>query len=162
MYFYFKFISKYYFIPIFFLLFINCKDRSMSLKIGDPAPAFELPDENGDIRTLGEFKGKKLVLYFYPKDNSLMCTRQACHLRNNYGKLQEKGIVILGVSYDSPESHKYFIAKHELPFPLLSDEEKVIAKAYGASGGLLGKFMANRYTYLIDEQGIIVKIFTDI
>jgi peroxiredoxin Q/BCP len=134
----------------------------MSLKVGDSAPHFELPDESGNIRTLEEFKGKKLVLYFYPKDNSLMCTRQACNLRDNYQKLQEKGIEILGVSYDSPDSHKYFVAKHELPFSLLSDEDKVVAKAYGASGGLLGRFMANRYTYLIDEKGIIVKIFTDV
>jgi peroxiredoxin Q/BCP len=134
----------------------------MSLKVGDSAPDFELPDESGNIRTLEEFKGKKLVLFFYPKDNSLMCTRQACNLRDNYQKLQENEITILGVSYDSPESHKYFIAKNELPFSLLSDEEKAVAKAYGASGGLLGKFMANRYTYLIDEKGTIIKIFTDV
>jgi peroxiredoxin Q/BCP len=131
----------------------------MLLKDGDPAPVFELPDENGNIRTLQEFKGKKVVLYFYPKDNSLVCTRQACNLRDDYQILQELGIVILGVSYDSPESHKNFIFKQQLPFSLLSDQNKEVAKAYGASSGLLGKFILNRYTYLIDEQGIIIKIF---
>ena len=147
-------------IAVITLLFnINCEEQNMTLKVGDPAPVFELPDENGNIRTLQEFKGKKVVLYFYPKDNSLVCTRQACNLRDGYQELQELGIVILGVSYDSPESHKNFIFKQQLPFSLLSDQNKEVAKAYGASEGLLGKFILNRYTYLINEQGRIVKLF---
>ena len=145
------------------LLFsINCKDQPMSLKAGDLAPSFELPDESGKMRRLEELKGKKVVLFFYPKDNSMMCPRQACNIRDGFQKLQEREIEVLGISYDSPESHQYFIAKHQLPFSLLSDEEKTVARAYGASEGILGKFLANRYTYLIDEQGKIVDIINKV
>jgi peroxiredoxin Q/BCP len=131
----------------------------MPVSVGDHAPDFNLPDENGNIRSLEEFKGKKVVLYFYPKDNSMVCTRQACNFRDNFQILQSMDIVLLGISYDSPESHKNFIFKQDLPFPLLSDQDKLAARTYGANEGLLGKFILNRYTYLIDEKGIILKIF---
>jgi peroxiredoxin Q/BCP len=102
------------------------------------------------------------VLYFYPKDNTPGCTKEACSFRDGYSTLQEAGIVILGVSFDSPESHRKFKEKQKLPFILLSDEKKEMAEAYGASGGLLGSLMAKRYTYLIDEHGKIVHIFNKV
>lgn len=131
----------------------------MDLKIGDPAPGFSLLDETGKLRQLSEFKGKKIALYFYPKDNSRGCTSQACSFRDGYQQLQENGITVLGLSYDSPESHRQFKEKHGLPFTLLSDGDKQVAKAYGAYGGLLWFLMPKRYTYLIDEKGIVIHIF---
>lgn len=134
-------------------------EDTMPLKVGDSAPGFQLKDETGKMRTLAEFRGKKVVLYFYPKDNTPGCTKEACSFRDGYSILQEAGIVILGISFDSPESHRKFKDKYKLPFVLLSDEKKEVAKAYGASGGILGSLMAKRYTYLIDENGKIVYIF---
>lgn len=134
----------------------------MPVKVGDPAPDFQLKDDTGKIRTLNEFRGKKVALYFYPKDNTPGCTKEACSFRDGYNALQELGIVVLGVSFDSSESHQRFKDKHKLPFILLSDEKKEVAEAYGASGGLLGTFAAKRYTYLIDEHGAIVHVFTKV
>jgi|MGYP003438952486 peroxiredoxin Q/BCP len=137
-------------------------EDAMPVKIGDPAPDFQVKDDAGKMRTLTEFRGKKVVLYFYPKDNTPGCTKEACSFRDGYSTLQEAGIVILGVSFDSPESHRKFKEKQKLPFILLSDEKKEMAEAYGASGGLLGSLMAKRYTYLIDEHGKIVHIFNKV
>jgi len=134
----------------------------MSVKVGDSAPDFRVKDDTGKVRTLAEFRGKKVVLYFYPKDNTPGCTKEACSFRDGYSALQEAGIVILGVSFDSPESHRKFKEKQRLPFVLLSDEKKEVAHAYGASGGILGALAAKRYTYLIDEQGKVVHIFTKV
>ena len=131
----------------------------MLVRAGDPAPDFTVQDDRGKTRTLAEFHGKKVVLYFYPKDNTPGCTKEACSLRDGYSALQEAGIVILGASFDSPASHRKFKEKHNLPFVLLSDEKKEVAETYGASGGLLGSMMAKRYTYLINEKGMIVHIF---
>ena len=144
---------------LFLIMEITKGEDNMPVKVGDSAPSFQLKDETGEMRTLAEFRGKKVVLYFYPKDNTPGCTKEACSLRDGYSILQEAGIVILGVSFDSPESHRKFKDKHNLPFILLSDGKKEVAKAYGASGGLLGSLMAKRYTYLIDELGKIVYIF---
>ena len=130
----------------------------MDLKIGDPAPDFSLQDETGKLRQLSKFKGKKVALYFYPKDNTRGCTSQACSFRDGYQQLQENGITVLGISYDSPESHRQFKEKHHLPFTLLSAEDKQVAKTYGAYGGLLWFLMPKRYTYLIDENGIVIEI----
>jgi peroxiredoxin Q/BCP len=153
-------------IILYFVLFIFYLSQpevfSMDLKIGDPAPGFSLPDETGKLRQLSEFKGKKIALYFYPKDNTRGCTSQACSFRDGYQQLQDAGIVVLGVSYDSPESHRQFKEKHHLPFTLLSDQDKQVAKAYGAYGGLLWFLTPRRYTYLIDEQGILVYIFKEV
>jgi thioredoxin-dependent peroxiredoxin len=146
-------------ITLFFIMGIAKGEDAMPLKVGDLAPDFQLKDEAGKMRTLAEFRGKKVALYFYPKDNTPGCTREACSLRDGYSTLQEAGIVILGVSFDTSESHRKFKDKHNLPFILLSDGKKEVAKAYGASGGLLGALMAKRYTYLIDENGKIVHIF---
>jgi len=140
------------------LVYFHCEDKDMSVKIGDIAPDFELKDETGNFRRLAEFQGSKVALYFYPKDDTPGCTKQACSLRDGYLDLKEANIVILGISYDSPESHKKFKEEYTLPFLLLSDENREVAKKYGSSWGVLGNFLIKRQTYLIDEQGVIIDI----
>lgn len=131
------------------------------LKEGTKAPAFSLPDQNGDIHTLEEYRGKKVILYFYPKDNTAGCTKQACGFAERYPQFVEKGAVILGVSKDSVKSHKNFETKYELPFTLLSDPELSVIQAYDVwkEKKNYGKVSMGvvRTTYLIDEDGIIVK-----
>ncbi len=135
----------------------------MKLKIGDKAPDFKGIDDNADIISLSDFKGKNLILYFYPKDNTPGCTNEACNLRDNYDMWLKKGYVVIGVSPDSVQSHQKFKNKHELPFRLISDPEKVIIKEYGAWGPkkLYGREYEGllRSTFVIDENGIIVNIF---
>lgn len=131
---------------------------------GTEAPLFSAPDQNGNLIELSQFKGKKVVLYFYPKDDTPGCTAQACNLRDNHSELLNKGIQVIGVSVDSVKSHKKFETKYQLPFPLIADEEKTIVAAYNVWGEK--KFMGKTYmgtsrtTFLIDEQGIIQKIIT--
>ena len=133
------------------------------LEIGTKAPSFSLPDQNGRIHTLEEYKGKKVVLYFYPKDNTPGCTKQACGFGELYPQFQEKGAVVLGVSKDSVASHKRFEEKFGLPFPLLSDPELSCIQAYDVWQEKMnyGKVSMGvvRTTYLIDEKGVIVKAF---
>ena len=132
------------------------------LKIGDQAPEFTAKDQNGNEVKLSDFVGKKVVIYFYPKDNTPGCTAQACNLRDNYSELQEQGIVILGVSADSEKSHTKFIDKFELPFPLLADTEKELINLYGVWGEK--KFMGRVYdgihrtTFVLDEGHKIIGI----
>jgi thioredoxin-dependent peroxiredoxin len=132
------------------------------LKTGDPAPAFSAPDQNGNVVTLDQFSGKKLVLYFYPKDDTPGCTAEACDLRDNYKKLMAEGYEILGVSPDSQKSHLKFIEKYSLPFSLLSDVDKKILEAYGAWGEkkLYGKSYMGvlRKSFVISEKGTIENI----
>ena len=132
------------------------------LPIGAIAPDFELPDAHGKMHKLSDYQGKKVVLYFYPKNGTPGCTKEACNLRDNYEALQEKGIIILGISYDDAESHQEFIKEHDLPFTLLSDKEKKVADLYGAKGGMLGFIGAKRITYLIDESGKIMYVFNKV
>ena len=133
------------------------------LEIGTKAPAFSLPDQNGTVHTLEEYKGKKVVLYFYPKDNTSGCTKQACGFAELYPQFMEKGAVVLGVSKDSVASHKKFEEKFGLPFTLLSDIELAAIKAYDVwqEKNMYGKITMGvvRTTYLIDEDGVIVKAF---
>jgi thioredoxin-dependent peroxiredoxin len=133
------------------------------LKEGDKAPAFSGRDQNSKLISLDQYKGKKLILYFYPKDNTPGCTDEACNLRDNYSILKEQGFEILGVSADSEKSHQGFIAKHDLPFPLLADLDKKVIQSYGAWGEkkMYGKSYEGilRSTFVIDEKGIILKIF---
>ena len=137
-----------------------------NLKIGDSAPVINSVDQNGDTITLEQFKGSNVVLYFYPKDMTPGCTMQSCNLRDNYQLLLDKGYVVLGCSADSPERHVKFIAKHDLPFPLISDESKEVINAYGVWGPK--KFMGKEYdgihrtTFVIDENGIILDIITKV
>ena len=131
------------------------------LEIGTKAPAFTLPDQNGKAHSLSDYAGKKVILYFYPKDNTPGCTKQACGFADRYPQFLEKGAVVLGVSKDSVSSHKNFEQKYALPFPLLSDPEKEVIQAYDVwkEKKNYGKVSLGvvRTTYLIDENGIIIK-----
>jgi thioredoxin-dependent peroxiredoxin len=133
------------------------------LQPGDKAPSFSAKDQNDQPVKLKGYRGKKLVLFFYPQDNTPTCTIQACNLRDNYLLLQQHGLQVLGVSPDPVASHKKFETRYQLPFPLLADPEKSIIDAYGVWGEkqLYGrKYMGlHRTTFLIDEKGIILKIF---
>ncbi len=132
------------------------------LKIGDKAPDFKGVDQNGKEVSLADYEGKKLVLYFYPKDSTPGCTAEACSLRDGYEDLREKGYEVLGVSVDSEMSHRKFIDKHNLPFRLLADTDKVVVNAYGVWGqkSFMGKkYMGiSRTTFIIDENGVIENI----
>ena len=134
------------------------------LPIGTQAPSFALPDQNGRVHTLEEYRGKKVVLYFYPKDNTPGCTKQACAFGELYPQFTEKGAVVLGVSKDSVASHKKFAEKYGLPFPLLSDEGLEVIRAYDVwqEKNMYGKKVMGvvRTTYLIDENGVIVRAFS--
>jgi len=135
-------------------------------KQGDKAPAINAVDQNGNEISLEQFKGKKVVLYFYPKDDTPGCTAEACNLRDNYSELKKQGYQIIGVSADSDISHKKFIEKFNLPFPLIPDTDKRIIKDYGVWGPK--KFMGRsfegilRTTFIIDEKGIIENIITNV
>jgi len=133
------------------------------LKEGDKAPDFTVRDGESKTVKLKDFRGKKVVLYFYPKDDTPGCTREACAFRDAFGKFKRRGIEVLGVSLDSEASHKKFAAKFDLPFRLLADTDKAISEAYGTYGEkkFMGrKYMGNhRMTFLIDEKGKIKKIF---
>lgn len=131
------------------------------LNIGELAPDFELPDQNGEMHRLSDYRGQRVILYFYPKDNTSGCTKQACSFGELYPQFREKGAVILGVSKDSVASHKKFEQNHGLPFTLLSDTEKTVIMAYDCwkEKKNYGKVSMGvvRTTYLIDENGVIVK-----
>ena len=134
----------------------------INLKIGDIAPAINSVNQNSEIITLEQFKGKKIVLYFYPKDMTPGCTAQSCNLRDNYQSLLDASYIVLGCSADSPQKHIKFIEKYDLPFPLISDEDKKVVEDYGVWG--LKKFMGKEYmgisrtTFIIDENGVIEDI----
>jgi len=132
-------------------------------KVGDKAPDFTLMDKEGKEVKLSNFVGKKVVVYFYPKDNTPGCTRQAQAFRDNYKNFEEKNVIIIGISKDSVKSHEKFVEKHELPFILLSDPELVAIKAYGVwqEKTNYGKtaFGVVRTTYIIDENGFIEKVY---
>ncbi len=135
----------------------------IQLSEGEKAPAFKAKDQNGNLVSLGDFKGKKVVLYFYPEDDTPTCTVEACNLRDNYKELEKNGLIVLGVSPDDEKKHKKFEEKYSLPFTLLADPDKKIIEKYGVWGekNLYGrKYMGlHRTTFLIDEKGIIKKIF---
>lgn len=133
------------------------------IKEGDKAPDFEATDSKNNKIRLKDFAGKKIILYFYPKDNTPGCTAEACNLRDNYAELKKNGFEIIGISADDEKSHEKFISKYELPFPLIPDTEKKIINDYGVWGEkkMYGKTYegVNRKTFIIDEQGNIDKIF---
>ena len=137
-----------------------------TLKPGDAAPLFSATDQHGNIISLKSLKGKKVVLYFYPKDDTPGCTAEACNLRDNHSELIKQGYVVIGVSPDPVAKHEKFAVKYELPFSLLPDTEKIIIQAYGVWGPK--KFMGKSYdgvyrtTFVIDEKGIIEKVFTQV
>lgn len=140
--------------------------NEVQLKEGDTAPLFTATDQDGQAISLADFKGKKVALYFYPKDSTPGCTMQACNLRDNHSELLAKGITVLGISPDDEKSHTKFIGKHDLPFPLIADHNHKIADLYGVWGekilfGLLN-IGIKRTTFIISEEGIIEKIIAKV
>lgn len=139
------------------------KEDLIMLEIGTKAPGFTLPDQNGVKHSLSDYLGKKVILYFYPRDNTAGCTKQACGFGDLYPQFEEKGAVVVGVSKDSVASHKKFEEKYGLPFTLLSDTEKTVIQAYDVwkEKKNYGKVSMGvvRTTYLIDEDGVIIKAF---
>jgi peroxiredoxin Q/BCP len=139
------------------------KTGGADLKVGQKAPDFTIMDDSGEKVKLADFKGKKVVLYFYPKDDTPGCTKEACAFRDGIAQIKKRGAVVVGVSADSVESHKKFKSKFDLNFPLLADEDKDIVEAYGVwkEKSMYGKkFMGiERTTFIIDEQGKISHIF---
>ncbi len=131
-----------------------------------PAPQFSLQDETGQVRHLSDFQGQAVVLYFYPKDDTPGCTTEACNFRDDYGEYAKAGVVILGVSPDSPKSHAKFKAKYNLPFSLLADTDHAVCEAYGVWGRK--KFMGKEYdgvfrtTFVIGKDGQVVKVFENV
>jgi len=133
------------------------------LEVGEKAPAFKTTNQDGQAVSLGDFKSRKVVLYFYPKDDTPGCTKEACSFRDGWSKFRKRGLAVLGVSTDDEKSHRKFADKFSLPFPLLADTDKAIVKAYGAWGekSMYGrKYMGtHRVTYLIDEKGKIAAVW---
>ncbi len=140
--------------------------RSISMaaapSIGAPAPDFNLPDSNGKMVSLASFKGNWVVLYFYPKDDTPGCTKEACSFRDDLHKLEKLGAKVVGVSVDDSSSHMEFAKKYHLPFPLLSDKDGAVAKQYGALSDFMLIKMAKRYTYLIDQNGVLKKTYLSV
>lgn len=134
------------------------------MEIGDQAPAILGRDENGNEIRLSDFAGRKLVLYFYPKDNTSGCTTEACNLRDNYSELRKQGYAVVGVSVDDEKSHHKFIDKNQLPFPLIADTDKKLVEQFGVWGekSMYGRkyFGTFRTTFIINEQGVIERIIT--
>ena len=136
------------------------------LETGIKAPEFTLPDQNGTLHSLSDYRGKKVILYFYPKDSTAGCTRQACGFAERYPQFTEQGAVVLGVSKDSVASHKKFEEKYSLPFTLLADPERTVIEAYDVwhEKKMAGKVSMGvvRSTYLIDEDGVIVRALSSV
>jgi peroxiredoxin Q/BCP len=137
-----------------------------TLQAGQSAPDFTTTDQNGNAVSLKTLNGKKVVLYFYPADDTPTCTKEACNYRDNYAMLTSKGYVVLGVSGDTEKKHQKFVAKYDLPFPLLMDEDRTIQNAYQVYGPK--KFMGrdtvgiHRTTFVIDEKGLLEKVITKV
>lgn len=136
------------------------------IKLHQKAPTFSLQDQNGVTHTLKQYLGKKVLIYFYPKDDTPGCTTEACSFRDNYQDLSDSGLVVLGVSKDTVKSHKKFAEKYNLQFPLLADEDTSMCQAYGVWG--MKKFMGREYmgisrsSFLIDENGDVAKIYDEV
>ncbi len=134
---------------------------SKHIKIGDTLPSFSLPNQDNQLVDIIELKkGKNLVLYFYPKDDTTVCTKEACSFRNNYDQFLRYDCTVVGISKDSPQSHVAFAQKHNLPFPLLSDVDNKVRNLLGVPRDLLG-LLSGRYTYVIDKKDVVVAIIND-
>lgn len=133
--------------------------HASNLAVGDPAPEFILPDQSGTEHHLTDYRGRWVVLYFYPKDDTPGCTKEACGFRDDILQLREMDAVLLGISLDSRESHKAFAEKHTLPFPLLSDEDGAVSRQFDALFSLGPLRFAKRFTFLIDPEGNVAKVY---
>ena len=133
-----------------------------SINNGDPAPGFELVDQNGDLHSLEDYRDKWVILYFYPKDDTPGCTTEACEFRDSIFKFRELGCQVLGISLDDQASHKEFADKYGLPFPLLADTEGTTATAYGVKSKMFGMTMAKRQSFLIDPDGYVAKHYANV
>jgi peroxiredoxin Q/BCP len=148
---------------VFAALFVARAARAGELpEVGKPAPDFNLPDQNGRLHTLNDFRGKWLVLYFYPKDDTPGCTQEACAFRDDLHQIVELGAQVVGVSVDDTSSHAEFAKKYNLPFPLLADKTTETAARYGALMNLIFMKVARRYTFLIDPQGNVGKVYLSV
>lgn len=141
--------------------FVPSYGANKKLQVGDSAPDFALVDEIGNVHTLSGLHGRRVALYFYPKDNTPGCTKEACNIRDNFAQLHNLGITVFGISSGTPKSKQQFKKQHNLPFSLLTANENTL-RAYGTQGGLFTLYMPKRETFLINEQGIIVAIITDV
>ena len=141
----------------FTILLTDSKFMANRPTVGDQAPSFQSQDQNGQIRTLAEFKGRKLVLYFYPKDDTPGCTIEACSFRDQYATLQQLGAEVWGVSGDGATSHRRFAERHQLPYPLLVDEQNKLRQQFGVPNSLI--LLPGRVTYVIDKNKIVKLVF---
>ena len=144
------------------LLILTATARAEVPAIGAAAPGFSLPDQNGATRRLAEWRGRWVVLYFYPKDDTPGCTTEACSFRDDISLLTELGAQVVGISVDDTVSHKAFAEKYHLPFPLLSDATTEVARQYGALSDWLVVKVAKRYTFLVDPAGRIAKVYLSV
>ena len=152
-----RLISKIFILSII-MISCNLFSDKVHLNEGQPAPDFTLFDQHSRPHTLSLYKGKKVVIYFYPKDDTPGCTKEACSIRDSYDDFTNQDIKVFGISYDNSETHQQFIQKYKLPFNLLSDSDKSVSQLYGTKG----VFFPARKTFLIDESGKIVKIYDQV
>jgi peroxiredoxin Q/BCP len=144
------------------LLLVGSVSLAEQVREGDPAPDFELSDQNGQLHSIEDYRGEWVALYFYPKDGTPGCTTEACEFRDNIFAFRNLNCQILGVSLDDTDSHKEFSEKYSLPFPLLADTEGTVADAYGVKTKFFGMTVAKRQTFLIDPDGNVVKHYPDV
>ena len=150
---------------VLFIALLGYRSVSMAAtapKIGDKAPEFNLPNTNSELVSLASFKGSWVVLYFYPKDDTPGCTKEACSFRDDLNKLEKLGAKVVGVSVDDSASHVEFAKKYKLPFPLLSDKNGAVANQYGALSNFVVFKIAKRYTFLIDPNGVLQKAYLSV
>ncbi len=149
-------------LALFALSHMPARAEDKSMTVGDPAPDFALVDQSGTTRSLSGYRGRWVVLYFYPKDDTPGCTTEACQFRDDYFQAKKLGAEILGVSIDNTDSHAAFAQKYSLPFPLLADKDGAVAKQYDALFGIWPLRFARRHTFLIDPEGKIAKIYRSV
>ena len=158
-------LKLFFYIVVLLLAFLGYRSysaTSISLKIGDDAPSFSLNDATGQTHYLSDYVGKYLVLYFYPKDDTPGCTKEACNFRDDVAQFEKLGAKVVGISLGSSQSHAAFSVKHHLPFPLLADSNGTVADSYHALTNFYILKMAKRHTFVINPAGKIAKIYTDV